>query len=537
MNRRVFWMSVIGALVLLAGVSMPLRDRLLTERASLVARPSFMANANEIRVAINGLRLTRAANLLSTYPSMRPEAAALRARLALYRGDCDEARAIMGAISNLPAESGRELSSLADGCARAMAAARLINDEKRAVWVRLQDDADASWASLIIDIAVQARTFVAGKLGVSSDLPLRIELVMDHASLSALTGLPLEAAETTGTVAVARFGRVTLLSPRAFRKGYPWQDTLAHEITHLMVTAATNDNAPLWLQESLAKHLEAGWRTPRPHDGVPNQHEVARTAWLSGRAVGFERLGASIALLPNPEAANVAYAEVFDFLAVIVRECGWNAIRLLLHELRGLGDEGTDAALRSVTGYSLKDWTRRWRHVLSTESLPQSPQVDRNSDSGGDLNLELVQRLRISELFDQVHRYDAIEATLPTAILSESPVTELHTLAGLALLQQGGALLALAALGNATQLTSVQGEWLALRGRALAEVGQTVEATEHFNWALAYAPTDERVACEGFLLSAGDRRDSGYFPTSQTWKGLCLAASSFTNSAREPLSP
>lgn len=536
MNRRSFWTSVIGGLALLTGASLLLRPRLLPERG-LVARPIFIASANEIRVAINGLRLARAEELLGTYPSMRIDAPALRARLALYRGDCDEARAVVSAISNLRAESGRELASLADGCARAMAAARLINDEKRAVWVRLQDDADASWASLIIESAVQARTFIAGRLGISSDLPLRIELVMDHASLSALTGLPLEAAETTGTVAVARFGRVTLLSPRAFQKGYPWQDTLAHEITHLMVTAATNDNAPLWLQEALAKHLEAGWRPPRPHDGLPNQHEVARSAWLSGRAVGFEHLGASIALLPNPEAANVAYAEVFDFLSVIVRECGWNAIQLLLHELRGLGDEGTDTALRSVTGYSLKDWTRRWRHLLSTEPSLSSPQVARHQDSGGDLNLEIAQRLRISELFALAHRYDALAATLPAVMLGDSPVTELHTLAGLAMLRQEQAPLALAALGNPTQLTSVQGEWLALRGRALTEVGQNVQATEHFTWALSYAPTDERVACEGFLPSTGDARGPRGFPISQTGNALCLAASSFANSAREPPPP
>jgi hypothetical protein len=537
MSRRVFWMSAIGGLALLASTSVLIRGWLATDRGSLIARPIFMASANEIRVAINGLRLTRAEELLNTYPSMRTDAAALRARLALYRGDCDEARAVVGAISKLQPESGQEISLLADGCARAMAAARLINDEKRSVWVRLQDDADASWAPLIIDTAVQARSFVAGKLGISSDLPLRIELVMDHASLSALTGLPLEAAETTGTVAVARFGRVTLLSPRAFQKGYPWQDTLAHEITHLMVTAATNDNAPLWLQEALAKHLEAGWRPPRPHDGLPNQHEVARSAWLSGRAVGFEHLGASIALLPNPEAANVAYAEVFDFLAVIVRECGWNAIQLLLHELRGLGDEGTDAALRSVTGYSLKDWTRRWRHQLSTEPPFSSPQVARRHDSGGDLNLGIEQRLRISELFALAHRYDALEATLPSAVLGESPITEIHTLAGLALLRQGQAPLALAALGNTLQLTSVQGDWLSLRGRALAEVGQTMQATDHFTWALAYAPTDERVACEGFLPSTGDFRGPRDFPISQRGNGLCFAASSFANSAREPLPP
>ena len=48
-----------------------------------------------------------------------------------------------------------------------------------------------------------------------------------------MTGLPYESAQTTGTVAVAKWGRVTLLSPRASHHGYAWRDTIAHELTHL----------------------------------------------------------------------------------------------------------------------------------------------------------------------------------------------------------------------------------------------------------------------------------------------------------------
>ena len=48
--------------------------------------------------------------------------------------------------------------------------------------------------------------------------------------------------------AIAKWGRVTMLSPRAMTHGYAWADTLAHELTHLSITRATRDRAPLWLR-------------------------------------------------------------------------------------------------------------------------------------------------------------------------------------------------------------------------------------------------------------------------------------------------
>jgi len=527
-RRRAFALALLASGLLVAGL-MIVRAQ-LTERTRQTPAREAISSAAQIRMAINGLDLNRARELLRNYPPTQGDAAVLRARLALQQGDCDEARAILGPVANLQTNSGRDLSAIAEGCARAMAAARIVSDEQRGVWVRLQDDADAAWASLVIDAAVRARQFVAMRLGVRTDLPLRIELVMDHASLSALTGLPLKAAETTGTVAVARFGRVTLLSPRSFQKGYPWQDTLAHEITHLLVTAATNDNAPLWLQEGLAKQLEDRWRAPRAHDGVPDHHEIAHTAWIEGRAVGFERLGASIALLPNPEAANIAYAEVFDFLDLVIRESGWNAIKLVLRELRALGPDGADSALRSVTGYSLEQWTKRWRYRLSREQRGPRSLAARQRDSSEDQQVEIARRARLSELFSSAGLHAAVGRTLPAEMLDEYPLAELHALAAASLLTGGLAKEALAALGDADQMVSIQGEWLALRGRALHELGQTAAAREHFGWALAFAPTEVRVACKGYLASEVDRTGEAHTP-------LCAAAIDQDVSAREPSKP
>ncbi len=423
---------------------------------------------------------------------------------------------------------------MAESCARVVSGAKIITDEPRGIWVRAQDDADANWVHLLVDVAARARDITGAKLGVSLPRPLRIELVMDHASLSALTGLPLEAAETTGTVAVARWGRVTMLSPRSFAKGYPWQDTLAHEITHLLVTAATRDNSPLWLQEALAKRFETTWRSPRPLDDIPNQHSVARMAWQQGRSVGIESLGASIALLPGPESARIAYAEVYDFLDFILHSSGWPALRLILRDLRDLGADGTDKALAAATGYTQKDWILRWRVALSKEHESSKLHDDVANRLPSERDLDMARSTRLAELFISRRAWRAVDQTLSQNRVLESNQPELRASAGLAKLQQGAPANALESIGAAEGLAGLQGDWLALRGRALRDLGRKSEAELHFDLALAFAPTDERVCCEGRSQTDSLAEDLSTLFIDSIRRPLCLAARGLAASAGHP---
>jgi len=503
-------------------------------KVAAVKPPADVATAGEISSAISGLELNYAERLMKDAPLNGAEALVLRARFALYRGDCDEARAIisMSNASEVPAI--RELSLLAEGCARAVAGSKIITDDSRGVWVRVQDDADAVWVNLVADVAARARDVTGVELGIRLPRPLRIELVMDHASLSAMTGLPLEAAETTGTVAVARWGRVTMLSPRSFAKGYPWQDTLAHEITHLLVTAATRDNASLWLQEALAKHFETRWRPARPLDDVPDQHELTHLAWLQGSSVGIENLGASIALLPSPESARIAYAEVSDFLDFILRESGWPALRLLLRDLRELGMDGTNRALVSVTGYSQSDWIKRWRAALSRESVTKKISDEIAPGLITEVEIDRARRLRLAELLTSRHAYGAVIQLLAQDRVAQSNLPELRATAGLATLQQGAPDKALELLGLPAGLLGLQGNWLALRGRALFELNRKTEAESLFDWALAFAPTDERVCCEGRSQSDGLAEGTASLFVGSLRRPLCLAARGLAASAGQP---
>ena len=249
----------------------------------LTAPFSELGRAERVANAVTEIDLARAEKLLADAGSESTALSFERARLSVYRGDCAVAAVTLSRPELLETKEGIGLRKLAESCARATAAGVVIEDKERGLWLRIQDDADRPLAPFLFDVAVKARDAITHAVGIDLPRPLRIDLVRDLFSLSAVSGLPLEAAETTGTLAVARWGRVILLSPRATSLGFPWEDTLTHEITHLIVTRATRDHAPLWLQEGMAKRLETSWRAPRPFDEPTWADALAYRAMLEGR--------------------------------------------------------------------------------------------------------------------------------------------------------------------------------------------------------------------------------------------------------------
>jgi len=446
--------------------------------------------------AITEMDVTRARLLAEQYqhaPLSAAQAHRLtieRARLGLYVGDCDSARAT---LSGLPSEEGEVagLAQLAESCAGATAASLVVEDAARGIWLRLQDADDEPLVPYLVQVADKAREAVRVDLGVELPRPLRIDVVRDLFSLSGVSGLPLEAAETTGTVAVARWGRVTLLSPRASRHGYPWQDTLAHELVHLGLSRATRDFAPLWLQEGVAKRQEQRWRPPRPFDDVDAYDRIAQRALLTGTSVGVDNLGPSIAMLPSADAASIAFSEVTSFINFWIRENGRAAFRLLLQDLKGLEQRDPNEALRSVSGYGLQDWNLRWQSWLRTlePAAPPSAMI-----AGGSPELG---RVRVGDLLLRGQFYAAAARNFEAALLKSPQSSALRFRASEAELAAGHAELAAERLGKLDDLDGPHAGWFALRGRFDAEAGQAEAAEAASTMALSLDPWSELVACEG----------------------------------------
>ncbi len=340
-----------------------------------------------------------------------------------------------------------------------------------------------------------------------------------------MTGLPYASAQTTGTVAVAKWGRITLLSPRASHHGYAWRDTLAHELTHLAVTRATRDLAPLWLQEGVAKREEVRWRAVGPFDDKPPPDAVAERGIELRLAPALDKMGPSIAMLPSASAAMVAFAEVTSFpVRFYVDTQGPDALPKLLAELkRGKGAEG---ALLAASGADLKNvgWpagartSRRvhgWpcRCILAGGGHGADAAAGTGDDEPDGLGgkhdaagwRELRERSRLGELLlARDHAAEALTefaqgdtaALAPGAGAPAASDPSLRWLRARALEAADRADEARALVGDPQEVAAPFASWWATRGRLVRKAGDEPSAVSSFLEAISADPFDLEAACE-----------------------------------------
>ena len=460
-------------------------------------------SAARARALIAALDYDDARRELETADGSDPRVALEKARLAIYELDCDGAAAILSRTEVQKTEDGDVLADIARGCQRVTAALVRDSDDGRAIEVLWQDEHDRSLGPLLMDTIAKARDTLSRDLGVDWPRPTRVVVVRDLLSLSAMTGLPYRSAQTTGTVAVAKWGRVNLLSPRASVHGFAWRDTVAHELTHLAVTRATADRAPLWLQEGVAKNEEVRWREPGPFDDRPPPEAVTQRGAELGLILPLDRLGPSVAMLPSADAAAVAFAEVTSFVRFYMESgTGTAALRDLLLELR----EGKtpDAALVAATGIDLKGWDVRWKAYLASRprvALPPLSDLGPHPPASLSTLRDLRDRMRLGELLlARGHANEALVELEPHASPSAGNVSAgdpvVRWLRGRALEDAGKRAEGEPLVADPLQVSASFGPWWAMRGRWARLRGDEPVAAQSFGEALGADPFDPEVACQ-----------------------------------------
>jgi tetratricopeptide (TPR) repeat protein len=220
----------------------------------------------------------------------------------------------------------------------------------------------------LVDTLDRQRAALERALGYAPPGKFVVEIVNDVKELARLTTLTEAEIRTSGTVAVCKFNKLILLSPKALLKGYDWQDTAAHEYTHLVLTRRSRNQAPIWLQEGLAKWFEDDWR-----DGTeplsPFSAALVKDAAQKGTLVSFEEMHPSIAKLPSQERAALAYAEVVLAIEKMVQQAGPAALGRVLD----LAAEGKDAkdAVAAAVGMPFDRFLETWRRHMVERPLPR----------------------------------------------------------------------------------------------------------------------------------------------------------------------
>jgi tetratricopeptide (TPR) repeat protein len=274
---------------------------------------------------------------------------------------------LKAAAAGAPAD---ELLHLAEGAATSIAG----HEERRSQHfvIRFPPE-DAVLADYALEALEAASSALGSDLGFVPPRLIPVDILRSPADLALVTALTVEDVERTGTIAVSKWGRIMLTTPRAMRLGYAWLDSLSHELVHYAIAFLTHDRAPVWLQEGLAKFLEHRWRTPPGLDLTPSMQHLLAKGLAGNRLISFEAMHPSMAKLPTAEDASLAFAEVATAVGLLHTTGGAPALRQVLSMVA----EGADARLAVARAYggsgTWADFEKAWRAFMVAQHYKVIP--------------------------------------------------------------------------------------------------------------------------------------------------------------------
>ena len=309
---------------------------------------------------------------LSEADQRDPEAQLLFAKLAFYQGRMDEAvtymKAAQAGLPELFGEGGSLASELALMERTAEVHKDLVETTRGDITIVHHPGMDRILLDDAVEVLQAARKRIAPLLGGDPPIPLRVEIYPTGAALTACTGLPLEAVQNTGVVAISKWNRLLVTSPRAMGGGYGWQDTLVHEWIHLVASWHSGDRAPVWLQEGIAKGLDMYWRMDEFELPVHMQ-SLLSTALRENDFVGFEEMHPSFALMDSADRASLAYAQVATMMAYLREKSGPKAIAQVLDRIED--GEDSQVAVATVFRAPWSQFERAWKAWIAQLDLAE----------------------------------------------------------------------------------------------------------------------------------------------------------------------
>jgi tetratricopeptide (TPR) repeat protein len=334
----------------------------------LLASPAFAANESaSVEHLYSEWRFTDADRALAALVKAHPdEPGTLLAKgferfmAGDFRAAVAEYKAAIG--SNVAPESLKEMLALAEGSAKVVDG---YLERKSAHFVFRFPVEDAVLADYGLEALEAAATALGGDLGFEPARAIPVDILRNSSDLATMTTLSDDEIERTGTVAVSKWSRIMLTSPRAMRLGYEWQDSLSHEFVHYVVAALTHDRAPVWLQEGFAKFLEHRWRAPAGLSLNPSTQHFLAKALASGKLITFDAMHPSMAKLPRSEDAALAFAEVTTAIGCLFAKGGSAALREVLTTVRDGGDARVAVARAYGGSGTWPEFDRAWRQFMT----------------------------------------------------------------------------------------------------------------------------------------------------------------------------
>jgi tetratricopeptide (TPR) repeat protein len=238
----------------------------------------------------------------------------------------------------------------------------------------VDDKRDGILVPYALDALEKSYATTGAELGYYPKEKVRIEVAPDATSFNAISTLSLRDIEETGAVGICKFNKLMIISPRVLSFGYRWLDSLSHEYQHYAIVGLTNNQAPIWLHEGMARFYETRWRKPAPPKDAaedyltPANQTLLVQALEKNQFVGFKKMEPSLIHLDTPEQVQLAYAEAASAVDFINQSKGPSGMRELLATLN---DQTTPVAIEKVYGMSFESFEARWKTFLKAKGLKE----------------------------------------------------------------------------------------------------------------------------------------------------------------------
>lgn len=326
------------------------------------------------------------------------------------------------------------------------------------------------------------------------ETPIRIEILPDLETLAGMSGLSHKEIKSSGTVGICKFRKIMIVTPRYFPYGYPYLDTVAHELTHYFLIRYAGYHLPVWFQEGVAKYSEMTWRGLKPGLMTQGMYQLLADAVTNGKLIPFDAFSESFASIGSVESAALAYAEVSSFIQYLVNRYGDQVLAKLAYEI-GLYGEG--AGFVKVVGNTLTKETQTWANELMRKGLSDHKRVEFGQwvllKEGEyilpSLNKDDVQMIKLGDALFRLGRpkaasleYSKVRSSHPFVILKKArAMIEYDPLGVLQLLEKAS-------------LDEMEfGEIAGIKGRALVMLGRYSEAIEPLLVAIGMNPFDAKT--------------------------------------------
>lgn len=330
----------------------------------LLSGAAWGASVDEGRACLEASDLPCAARIAATAGDSAA-ALALRAEVAFASGQFADALRLLESAGPGDEQRARDLALYR---ATLQATDGFVTSKKGDVEIRYLPGTDLVLVDEAFEALQAAHDRIGPLLGGAPPGGIRMEIYPSAERFTKASGLPPEAVQTTGVVALSKWTRLLVTSPRALGRGYAWKDTIAHEYIHYIVAWRTQDRAPVWLQEGIARSHESLWHLDEPPILQPYQQSLLADALANDTLVPLARMHPSMAFLDSADEAALAFAQVSTMMVHLREVAGDAAVSAVLDRVR-VGTDALKATAEVGTQGNVDTFMAGWRERLKAMHL------------------------------------------------------------------------------------------------------------------------------------------------------------------------